>query len=334
MKVLIATAMYPTVENPAYGSFIRTQVESLKQAGLAVKLLVLERRLRKLMYLKGVMQLRQCLHDRSIDLIHAHYGYVGMVARTQWRVPVVVTYHGDDLLGTVNEQGRHTRPSQLAVRGGQALGQLIDTAIVQSKEMASKLKGTNVYIVPHEVDLELFRPIEKSLARERLGLNPHKKYLLFAANPSIPVKRFPLAKEVADWLSKEDDSIELLVVYKETQDRLALYMNACDALIFTSYQEGSPNIVKQAMACNLPITSTNVGDVEELIGTTTGCYLCTPSVSDFVEKLNNILEQCSRTQGRQAVSHLNSSAVAQNIIHVYEETLKRAAVRRRGEVRV
>jgi glycosyltransferase involved in cell wall biosynthesis len=321
MRVLIVTAMYPTPANPAFGSFVRTQVESLKQVGVEIELLVLEGRYRKLIYPKGVVQLRRCLARDSIDLVHAHYSLSGMVSRTQWKVPVIVTYHGDDLLGSRNVKGEITRLSKLVVAAGQILGQLANAVIVQSREMASKLRRDDVYIIPHEVDLELFRPEDKEHARSILGLNPIKKYLLFAANPAIPVKRFPLAKAVAQSLVQQDPSIELLVAYTETQERLALYMNASDALIFPSFQEGSPNIVKQAMACNLPIVATDVGDVREIIGNTEGCYICEPDVTDFAERLGEVLSCPGRTQGRENVRHLDCCSVARRVVQVYEETL-------------
>src|SRR5882724_4607626 len=135
MKVLIVTAMYPRPEAPAFGSFIRTQVESLKRARVETELLVLAGQPRKLIYPKGIIQLRHRLADNSIDLVHAHYGYVGMVARTQWKVPVVVTYHGDDLLGTINAQGRQTYLSRFVAGAGQILGRLANAVIVQSKQM-------------------------------------------------------------------------------------------------------------------------------------------------------------------------------------------------------
>ena len=189
--------------------------------------------------------------------------------------------------------------------------------------MASKLKRQDVHIIPHEIDLEVFRPAEKEKARAALGLDPRKKYLLFAANPKIPVKRFPLAKAVADELQKQDSSIELLAIYKEPQDRLALFMSACDALIFTSYQEGSPNVVKQAMACNLPIVSTDVGDVRDVIGATKGCYVCKPDVREFADCLVDVLRRRERTHGRENVRHLSGPAVAQRVIEVYEQVLSK-----------
>jgi hypothetical protein len=103
MKILIATAIYPTDANPGFGSFVRCQELFLRRAGIDVEVLVLKGRNRKLIYPKGVFQLRR--HLKGISLVHAHYAYVGAVARTQWKVPVVLTYHGDDALGTVTERG-------------------------------------------------------------------------------------------------------------------------------------------------------------------------------------------------------------------------------------
>ncbi len=327
MKVLITTAIYPTAENPAFGSFVRTQVETLRKAGVHVDVLVLNGRVRKLIYPKGIFQLRKRLRSGpGYDVIHAHYGYVGMVARTQFRLPVVVTYHGDDLLGTVNERGKKSHASTLIVAAGQVLARLADSVIVQSEEMADKIPYRDaVYVIPHEIDLDVFRPAPRDIARAALKLDLNKKYLLFAANPAVPVKRYPFARQVADHLRNEDPSIELLVAYREPQERLALLMSACDALVFPSYQEGSPNIVKQAMACNLPIVATDVGDVRGVIGTTAHCYICGPDVSEFAQRLAGILRCPCRTNGRQQVQHLAGPVVAKQIIRVYEDTLRRVS---------
>ena len=325
MKVLIMTAMYPTPENPAFGSFVRTQAESLMRAGITVEVLVLQGRFRKLIYPKGVFQLRQRLKSGGFDLVHTHYSYVGMVGRTQWHVPVVVTYHGDDLLGTVDERGHTTATSRLLAAAGRKLAQYVDASIVQTQQMFDTIPKGNVFIIPHEVDFEVFKPTDRRYARATLGLADHKKYLLFAANPKIPVKHFPLALAVAKELTRRDPTVELVVVYKETQVRLALYMSACDVLVFPSYQEGSPNIVKQAMACNLPIVATDVGDVRQVIGDCRECYVCAPNVDQFAARISQILLTCNRTDGREQVRHLDACAVSRKVIDVYEEvTTKRA----------
>ncbi len=319
------TAMWPTAENPAFGSFVSAQVHQLRQAGVRVDVMVLKGRSRKLMYLKGIWELRRRLAARPADLIHAHYAYVGWVARTQGKAPVVVTYHGDDAMGTIDARGRRTRASRVISAFCRSLAPLVDAVIVQSKQMASWFRSPNVHIVPHEVDLEVFQPADRDAARRALGLSLEKKYILFAANPDIAVKNFPLAQAAVDLLRQKDASVELVVVSRETQPRLALYMSACDALVFPSYQEGSPNVIKQAMACNLPIVATDVGDVAEVIGGTAGCYVCPPQADRFAQKLSEILRSRMRTRGRENVRHLSGPLVARRVIEVYERALRRRA---------
>ena len=197
--------------------------------------------------------------------------------------------------------------------------------IVQSKQMEQRFHHSNVYVIPHEVDLEVFQPFDKNEARRILGLANEKRYILFAANPDIPVKRFPLAEGAFESLRMRNPSVELLVTFKEPQDRLALYMCACDVLVFPSWQEGSPNIVKQAMACNLPIVATDAGDVREVIDNVVGCYICEPTVENFTRRLGEILRSPARTTGRERIRHLAGPLVARRVIDVYESTLRRHA---------
>jgi teichuronic acid biosynthesis glycosyltransferase TuaC len=322
MRVLVATAIYPTRENPARGAFVQTQIESLKQAGVEVELFLVQARLPIFKYPKSLFELPKRLANGTIDLIHAHYSYPGAIARTQLQVPVVLTFHGSDVMGNADARGRATLVSRLIASGGKLLSRVVDAVIVQSEQMARQLKGVKAHIIPCEVDLEVFHPIERELARRDLGLSLDKRYILFPANPRIEGKNFPLARTTVDQLSARDPLVELLIVYRETQERLAIYLNACDALIFPSFQEGSPVVVKQAMACNLPIVSTDVGDVRQLIGTTQGCFVCGPSVPEFAAGLAEILRRQERTRGRENVRHLAPPAVAHRIIQVYEEVLE------------
>jgi teichuronic acid biosynthesis glycosyltransferase TuaC len=331
MKVLIMTAMWPTAENPAFGSFIRAQVECLKKAGVEIDVMALDGRIRKLIYPRGVVELARRLRSEAYDVVHAHYGYVGMVARTQWKVPVVVTFHGDDALGTINSKGKHTAFSRFVAGCGHRLGSMVDAVIVQSRQMAQKFRGANVHIIPHEVDLELFRPTDRTTARSELGLSLGKRYVLFAANPAIPVKRYPLAAAAVHELRKTDPAVEMIVVYREPQARLALYMSACDALVFPSYQEGSPNVVKQAMACNLPIVATAVGDVPEIVGGISHCRICKPDASEFASALQSVLREQARTDGRERVRWLAGPLVARQVIEVYEQAA--GTTRRMSEIR-
>jgi glycosyltransferase involved in cell wall biosynthesis len=310
IRVLVVTAMYPTPDDPAYGAFVKAQVVALRDHGVHIDVLHLTSRSQKAAYAKGPIVLRSRLRNDRYDVVHAHYSYVGMVARTQRRVPVVVTFHGDDLLGTVGANGKVTPSSRLVVAAGKLLSRFVDAVIVQNQQMAALIPRSDVHIIPHEVDFDVFRPTARADARIVLGLDRDKRYLLFAANPSIPVKRFPLAREAAERLRRTDPNIELLVIHKEPQERLALYMSACDALVFPSYQEGSPNIVKQAMACNLPIVATDVGDVRDVIGKTEGCFVSAPTIEAFSTSLANVLTDRRRTNGREHIGRRDLREVA------------------------
>jgi glycosyltransferase involved in cell wall biosynthesis len=334
MKVLIATAMYPTPDNPAFGSFVRTQVESLQHIGVDAEPFVLTGKNRKLMYARAVRDLRIRLRSNDVDVVHAHYSYVGMIARTQHSVPVVLTFHGDDLLGTVGPSGRTTNTSKLISGLGRALARRVDAVVVQSDQMARALpRVKNLHVLPHEVDLDVFAPTDRETARRELGLSLDRRYLLFAASPDVPVKNYPFAREVAERVRHVYPGSELLVLHREPQPRLALYMSACDVLLFPSYQEGSPNIVKQAMACNLPIVATKVGDVEQVIGTTPGCTTSPLDLDQFVAATCQVLEDHERTRGREAVLDLAPDQVARRLTAVYETVLKHREASRPTGVR-
>src|SRR5690348_4585006 len=137
MRVLVITAMYPTPGNPAFGSFVSSQVQALRREGVEIELLVLAGRNRKLIYPKGIMQMRRRLAVGGIDLVHAHYGYVGFVARSQYRVPLIVTYHGDDVMGRRDLDGNITTFTRITSAACRWLARHVDVAIVQSAAMAA-----------------------------------------------------------------------------------------------------------------------------------------------------------------------------------------------------
>jgi glycosyltransferase involved in cell wall biosynthesis len=334
MRVLVLTAIYPKPDKPAFGSFVRTQVLGLRAAGVDVDVLVLDGQNRKLIYPQGVFGLRRRIADNPPELVHAHYSYVGAVARTQWSVPIVLTYHGDDLLGTAGFDGRVKPLSRVIAAGGRALGSLVDAVIVQNQQMAARFRHREVHVIPHEVDLGVFSASDRCRARAQLGLDPDRRYVLFAADPQIPVKNFPLAQRAVEAAQRSlpDLELELLVVHREPQPRLALYMSACDVLAFPSWQEGSPNIIKQAMACNLPIVSTDVGDVRTLISATDGCHVTEPAVDPFARALAAESQLQRRTDGRDAVAHLTPDLVSRRLISVYDSVLSAQAARGRSRL--
>jgi glycosyltransferase involved in cell wall biosynthesis len=156
-----------------------------------------------------------------------------------------------------------------------------------------------------------------------LGLPIDKKLVIWAGDHSRPEKRFDIVQAAVGLAQKGDPSIELVLVSGLPHDAVPVYMNASDVLLLVSDGEGSPMVVKEAMACNLPVVSVPVGDVSEVIGGTEGCYLCSQDPHDVAEKLRLVLNQPRRTNGREMIKHMKQGVVAQQIVNLYEEVLSR-----------
>jgi glycosyltransferase involved in cell wall biosynthesis len=317
--------MYPTDERPAFGVFVREQVESLRQAGLTVDVFVFEGKRGARSYLAAARILRDQLRQsrqRPYDLIHAHYGLTGAVARMQFGCPVVVTYHGSDLLGGVGLDHRYTLRGAVGVIISNVVGMLVDQCIVVADNQRKALGLSSAVKIPMGVNLDLFRPIPRGEARTQLGLDLDGRLVLFVAHPHSPTKRYDIAKSAVRLLQNEDPHLQLLPVYNLPHDQIPVYMNAANALILTSMHEGSPCVIKEALACNLPIVSVDVGDVAERLNGVTGCYLCERTPDDVAAKLRCVFGEHRPTNGREKIQNLSLQKVAQEVIAVYRDVLR------------
>jgi glycosyltransferase involved in cell wall biosynthesis len=256
-------------------------------------------------YLRNVRPLKEKIRSGKYALVHAHYGLAGMLAVCQRLAPVVVTFQGTD----VNFLS-YRLISSLASR--LAAWSIYVAAGLQNRLLVSSAKSS---VIPYGVDLELFRPLDKASAREELGLAQHRTYVLFASSFSFPVKNAELARAA---ITLAGDGITLLELHGHIRQQVCLLLNACDALLLTSRSEGSPQIIKEAMACNCPIVSTNVGDVSELIGGVAGCFLAHSNPRDIAKKLKATLEFSGRTNGRVRMEPYGLAPIARRVSEVYE----------------
>jgi glycosyltransferase involved in cell wall biosynthesis len=181
--------------------------------------------------------------------------------------------------------------------------------------MKELLNMERAFVIPNGVDTERFRPISKIEAREKIGYPVGKRLIVFISSPNRPEKNIELAWKAIK--SLKNKNIELLHVYDIPNEKIPFYLNAADALLLTSRWEGSANVVKEAMACNCPIVSTNVGDVKWVLGQTEGCYITKSDFTDIVEKINFALNFNNRTQGRNRLSEIDSKTIASKIIALY-----------------
>lgn len=310
MKILVFTHMYPSRLHPEHGIFVQQQVASLRREGVDVDVLHVDTKKSKWLYPWSFVPLSKQVLTHRYDLVHAHYVFAGVVARSQFRFPVVLTHHGPE-----------------AFWGWQAplcklISRFVNRTIVVTEQIKNSIGLESSVVIPCGVDFELFKPRDQQWSREQLGLPEDKKLVLFVGRYTESRKRFDIAQDAVDRLKVGGMDVELILSYKEPYDKVPLYMNACDVIIVPSEREGSPQVVKEAMACNLPVVSVDVGDVPDILAGVEGCYVCNRDPVSIAEKVKLILEQRGRTNGREKTLRFELSAIAKRIIQVYQETLE------------
>jgi glycosyltransferase involved in cell wall biosynthesis len=184
---------------------------------------------------------------------------------------------------------------------------------------------THNRVIPNGVDVDRFRPMDRDLARRSLGWDQDERVVLFVGNPEELRKRYELAAAaVADVRGTLGD-VRLVVAHGIDPDRIPVYMNAADCLVLLSWMEGSPNVVKEALMCNLPVVATAVGDVPELLQGISPSFLVEPTRASVGRGLIACLRSPQRSNGRARSTSLSSGAIALEIRALYAQVARGAA---------
>ena len=263
-------------------------------------------------YLKAIPRIRKKIKEGSYDIVHAHYSFSAFAASLAGSFPLVVSLMGSDAY--MSTFWRWCANIFYYLRW--------NATIVKTPQMKEMLNMPKLYVIPNGVNMERYTLMEKTEAREKIKYFSEKKLIVFIADPARPEKNYALAQQVVDALNTPE--IELMPVSGVSNEQIPYYLNAADALLLTSKWEGSVNVIKEALACNLPIVSTDVGDVKLNISGVDGCYVCKQDVNDLTEKLNLALSFGQRTNGRQRIIELglDSDTIAVKLIEVYNSLLK------------
>ncbi|MGH9471001.1 MAG: glycosyltransferase [Terriglobia bacterium] len=316
-RVLVVTNLWPSAADLGYGSFVKAQMDSLRPLGVEYDVLFINGRQSRWNYLRGIFELRRRLRHAQYDLVHAHFGLSGWVARCQLRLPVIVSFMGDDVLGRFRRDGSITAYGRFLQASSFILARFVRAVIVKSAEMKSRLGLPSARVIPNGVDLNLFQPTDRLEARHALGLDENKRFVLFPYNPREARKRFDLIQAAVELAKQQAPELEILRVGGVSQEKMPVYMNAADILVLASLAEGSPNAVKEAMAVNLPVITVETGDAPDLIGPTEGCYLVPREADAIAEKILAVCRTGSRTRGRERIARLSMENVARQIVEVY-----------------
>lgn len=258
-------------------------------------------------YMHEFEKLIDTIHHFQPDIIHAHGGHIGFLSIFQRKVPVVITFNGSDI-------------NKIPNRFISFMAALFsNSCIFVSENLKKKLPFIKGQIIPCGVDLSIFYPINSTEAKKRLGMNPAQKYILFPSSFTNKIKNFPLAQSVISNFPE----YELKEISNQTRKEVNLLLNGADALLMTSFSEGSPQIIKEALACNIRIVSVNVGDVKEQLKGVDGCFCCQFNPEELTEKLKKSIASPRPTKGREKVENYSNTRIAEAIVAIYNQLLKK-----------
>jgi teichuronic acid biosynthesis glycosyltransferase TuaC len=325
MKVLFVSS---TNNKDDTGPIVKTQGEALRLIGITVDYFGIGRGGFG-GYIRAAILLARHLHDNNYDIIHAHYGMSAWVALLAGRTsPLVVSFMGDDILGANRRNGAVKKTSLFVAQINILFSKwFFSHSIVKSGQMLGKMDHKKVSVIPNGINLDLFCPTDKLSARDKISIEPASKLIIFISDPLREEKNYLLAAAAVKLIN--DQGIILLPVFNCNQSKLPDYYNAADLVLLTSFHEGSPNVIKEAMACNCPVVSTDVGDVRMVTCRTEGCYISSFDPADVSEKIVQAIifrGEKGQTNGRDRIIELglDSETVAWQIEGVYKKVLSTA----------
>lgn len=305
MKIIVVCRS----KNGKISPFISEQVDFIRRNGIECHYCLINRS-GVYGYISTLKSLRKLIKSVHPNIIHAHYGLSGLLSNLQRKVPVVTTYHGSDI-----NLPKAFRLSKLAIRLSRY------NIFVSQKNLKKSVKYSNkLALIPCGVDTNLFVPMRQSEAKDKLQQTSNIKRVLFAGAFDNSVKNPNLAIEAISLLK----NTELIELKGYTRQQVVHLMNAVDVCLMTSFTEGSPQFIKEAMACNCPIVSTDVGDVSEVISGVEGCYISSYDPKDVAIKVSKVIEKGERSNGRDKIKllQLDSDSVAKRVIDIYNKVLQ------------
>jgi glycosyltransferase involved in cell wall biosynthesis len=321
MRVLMITSEWPSPERPQAVPHIVRQVKFLRRAGLEVDVFLFRGAKNPINYLKAWRRLRDRLRGENYDLVHAQFGQSAFLPWPK-RLPLVITFRGDDLQGIAGRNGHSTAAGRLLRTLCPIVARGADAAIVVSEHMRRYLApSVPIHTIPSGLDFESLSCFPSEEARRQLRLPANERLVLFVGNPAEPGKRHDLAREAVEILNRTLPA-QLVVAWGRPPSDIPVFMSACDVLAFTSCQEGSPDVVKEALACNLPIVTGPVGDIPLRLEGVAGCEIYPDDHPKTVAAaLERVLRRRERINGRAAVKDLDEAVLTEKVIAVYRSVL-------------
>ncbi|MDP8200854.1 MAG: glycosyltransferase family 4 protein [Candidatus Tenebribacter burtonii] len=199
-----------------------------------------------------------------------------------------------------------------------------------------------IKLIPIAVDTDKFFPMDSEMIRKKYHFSKKDKIIIFVGR----IEKEKNVKFIIDsfvHVQKKIGNVKLLLVGSGRQEEeykayvsqkgikdvffkgevaneiIPELLNCADVFAFSSLYEGSPTVIKEALACNIPIVSVNVGDVKSMINDLDGCFLAERDITDFSSKLINILNNRGKFAGRKRALEFNSDSIGQMTLNLYKK---------------
>jgi glycosyltransferase involved in cell wall biosynthesis len=238
-------------------------------------------------------------------------------------------FHGSNLLGQPFERSLRRLFSACGVIASRQAARRCDGIVAVADHLLTRLPenvpSSRIQIIPCGIDLDLFKPIDRALCCERLGWAQDTFHVLFQYTGD-PVKRPELAQAAVERLKALGVNAEFLHLRGVSYDQVPIWLNASDVLLVTSHHEGSPTIVKEALACNLPIVSVRVGDIPQRIQEIQGCHLSAPDATELAVNLQKVQMNPGRIEARETVRSVSADHCARLLSQFYVQVFGERSV--------
>jgi len=301
---------------PFSGKYVERQVASLREAGLKVSIFDIGASHSPVRLLRKWRELRKTVRSLNPQLVHARYGTIVASLSVLSGRPAVITFCGSDLNSGASVSALRLFASRLLSNVAALKARRI-ICVSDGLRKALWWRVDGVTVIPDGIDLEEFSPGPQDQARLELGWNPVQPIVLFNLGGDAKKKGFDLARAAVDVARSRVPAIELKTVQYVVPALMPVHYRAADVLLCTSPNEGSPNVVKEALACNLPVVSVPVGDVEERLAKVHPSVVVPRDPERLGEALVNVLTTRKRSNGREHVGHLALPEVAKRVMAVY-----------------
>ncbi len=321
LKIIHVIPYHPL---PSSFIFAKRQVEDLTEIGHTNEVFFFKTAFSIKGFFSQLKTFRQLVNDFNPDLIHAHYGTINAFFASRIKnVPFVVSFQGSDMNYTSDVHWiREKLGKFLSKKAAQRAQQIICVSErLQDNLPVGKEKST---VVPSGINTRLFKKMDITECKKQLDLVDSINYIFFNANNPV-VKRLDIANGVVVLL--KDLNVELLSLNGNvTPNEIPTYLNACLATILCSDSEGSPMVIKEAMACGLPIVSVDVGDVKARIENVQNCFVVPQSTSEIAQKVRFIIESnINDTNGLEVLKAqgIDYLSVVKKVENIYFTAIKK-----------